>query len=457
MTAHLDYDVFVAGGGVAGWAAALAAARNGARTLLVERRSYLGGNLAAGLTILGFHNIEGQQIVHGIPQQLVDRLVAAGASPGHEINDQWSSSVVPVDPILAKTVMLDMALEAGADLLLYAQVIDAVKKDGALQGLVVQKKPGRETITSEVFIDATGDAHLSLLAGAPTQKGREADGEMQSPTLLFRLCNVDMPRLRAHLKDHPEDYVDWRMKPGKKVTPQMVERTSLFLILPQALQEAEARGDYVPRIDRVMFTTIPNSDDVLVNMLRGYEVDGTRSESITDAVIQLRRDLPKLVTFFRKYVPGFERAYAVEAEPDVLLRETRRIVGEYVLNRGDVLEGRRFGDSIALCGYYIDVHNPADPGSACVLSGTTYGIPYRSLLPQTVDGLLVAGRCISGTHEAAGSFRIMATCMATGEAAGTAAAMAAEKRVAPRALDTASLRRRLRAQGATVDWPEALV
>lgn len=182
-----------------------------------------------------------------------------------------------------------------------------------------------------------------------------------------------------------------------------------------------------------------------------------RSESITEAVVHLRRNLPSLVAFFRKYVPGFANSYAVEAEPDVLLRETRRIIGDYILNVGDVMEGRQFPDSIALGSYYIDVHNAGDPGNACVLSGTTYGIPYRCLLPRKVEGLLAAGSCISGTHEAAGSFRVMATCMATGEAAGTAAAVAVEEGITPRALDAARLRRRLLAQGATVDWPQGSV
>jgi hypothetical protein len=319
--------------------------------------------------------------------------------------------------------------------------------------VTIQKKSQQETIHSPVFIDATGDAYLALLAGAPTQQGNEEDGAMQSPTLLFRLCNVELRRLRDHLKAHPEDYVDWRMKPGKGVTAEMLERISLFLILPQALEEAEARGEYRPLIDRVMFTTIPNTKDVLVNMLRGFNIDGTRSESITDAVVQLRRNLPSLVAFFQKYVPGFENAYAAEAESEVWLRETRRIVGDYVLNTRDILLGRQFPDSIALGSYYIDVHNPADTGCSCVLSGTTYGIPYRCLLPQKIERLLVAGRCISGTHAAAGSFRVMATCMAIGQAAGAAAALTTQAGVTPRTIDTGLLRQKLLEQAALVDWP----
>ena len=453
MTLHREYDVFVAGGGVAGWAAAVSASRNGARTLLVERRSYLGGCLGAGLTILGFHNLQGQQVVHGVADELVDRLVEAGASQGYELLETWANSLVAVDPVHTKGILLDVALEAGVELLLHAEVVDAVKEGESLRAVVIQEKSGKETLRSRTFIDATGDAYLSLLAGAQIQKGREPDGEMQAPTLLFRLCNVDMRRLRDHLIAHPEDYVDWRMKPGKRVTTDMLEHISLFLIMPGALEEAAARGEYTPLIDRVMFTTIPNSKDVLVNMLRGHKIDGTRSESLTDAIVQLRRNLPSLVAFFRNYVPGFEEAYAAEAEPDVLLRETRRIVGDYVLDKEDIMNARQFADSIALGSYYIDVHNPADAGSSCVLSGTTYGVPYRCLLPKKAEGLLVAGRCISGSHEAAGSFRVMATCMAVGQAAGTAAALAAAEGIAPRALDVNKIRARLTQQGATLEWP----
>ena len=202
-----------------------------------------------------------------------------------------------------------------------------------------------------------------------------------------------------------------------------------------------------------MWSFFPGDSSLCVNMLRPYGVDGTCSESITKGLSHVRQDLLRLVGFFRKYIPGCQNAYPVDADPELLFRETRRIKGEYLLTAQDVLQGHQFADSVALGAYYLDVHNPDDPGCACVLSKETYGIPYRCLLPRGVEGLLVAGRAISGSAEAAGSFRVMATCMATGEAAGTAAALAVREGVAPREVHVGRLRERLLAQGAQIDWP----
>lgn len=446
-------QVVVVGGGTAGWVAALAAARNGADVFVIERRHHLGGNLSSGLGILGYFNVQSQQIVKGIADELVQRLIPLRGSDGYQLFDLWASSMVAVEPIVVKSVIQRMLEEAGVEFLFAAQATDAVVKDNRIVGLVVQKKSGRELVKGEIFIDATGDAEVAYQAGVPMRLGAEGSGAMQPPTLLFRLLNVDMQALRGHLKQHPEDYVDWRMKPGTKITPEFLDKVPIGLAFTRFLDQARANGDYDATIDRVMWGMFPNDRSMIVNMLRPYGVDGTRSESITRGLKQVRPDVLKLEAFFLKYIPGCQDAYAVDADPTLLLRETRRIEGEYVLTAQDVMEGRQFQDSIGLGGYYIDVHNPDDPACACVLSEGTYGIPYRCLVPQQIDNLLVAGRCISGTHEAAGSFRVMATCMAMGQGAGTAAALAVRTGVMPRALDTDKLRQKLVGQGALVNWP----
>jgi len=308
-------------------------------------------------------------------------------------------------------------------------------------------------VRGDVFVDATGDAELAYRAGAPVQLGNPQTGAMQPPTLLVRLLGVDMRAMREHLKAHPDDYVNWRLKPGKTITPAFLETVPIFLAFTRQLQAAREAGDFVATIDRVMFSAMPFDRSICVNMLRPYGVDGTRSESLTDGLRQLRPEVLKLERFFRKYIPGCEHAYAADVDPELLCRETRRIVGEYALTAEDVLAGRQFDDSVGLGGYYIDVHNPDDPGCACILSHGTYGIPYRCLLPQKIEGLLVAGRAISGTQPAAGSFRVMATCMAIGQGAGTAAALAAEQKVVPRQVSVERLREDLVSAGALVDAP----
>ena len=353
---------------------------------------------------------------------------------------------------MVKSVIQEMLTEAGVRFLFAAQVVGAETEGSRLTGVHVQKKSGGETLRADVFVDATGDAELAYQAGAAVQLGAEDAGVMQPPTLLFRLENVDITALRSYLKAHPDDFVNWRLKPGAQITPQFLDRVPIFLAFPRLLDEARRNGDYEATIDRVMFSVFPGQRGICVNMLRPFGVDGTRSESITDGLMQIRSDVLRLERFFRKYIPGCADAYAVDADPELLFRETRRIRGEYALTADDVLAGRQFPDSIGLGAYYIDYHNPANAGSACLFSEGTYGIPYRCLLPQGVDGLLVAGRAISGTTQAAGSFRVMAICMAIGEAAGTAAAIAAATGAAPRAISVQELRRRLLAARCLIDW-----
>lgn len=448
-----QHQVVIVGGGTSGWVAALAAARNGADVFVVERRHHFGGNLASGLPILGFFSFQSQQVVRGIADELVQRLIPLGGANSYQLFDLWHTSQVPVEPLSVKSLIQEMLEEAGVDFLLASQVTEVVVEDGRLTGFVVQKKSGRELIEGDVFIDATGDAEVAYLACASVRVGAEGSGAMQPPTLLIRLDNVDMKTMREYLKRHPNDYVTWRLKPGAQITPEFLDTVTMFLVFPRLLDEARANNDYDATIDRVMFSVFPNGRSVCVNMLRPYNVDGTRSESITDGLKQVRREVLKLEAFFQKYVPGCQDAYAVDSDPELLIRETRRIEGEYVLTAQDVLDGQQFEDSIGLGGYYIDIHNPSDPTCASVLSEGTYGIPYRCLLPKRIDNLLVAGRAISGTQEAAASYRVMATCMAIGEGAGTAAALAVQAGVIPRDLDTSSLRKKLVEQGALVDWP----
>jgi hypothetical protein len=447
------YQVVVAGGGTAGWIAALAAARTGAQVFLVERRHHLGGNLASGLPILGFFNFQSEQIVRGLAEELVQRLILAGGATGHQLTDMWQGSHTGLDPLVVKSVIQQMLEEAGVEFLFAAQVTDASVEDGQIRHVTIQKKAGREHIAADLFIDATGDAELAAQAGAPVQHGGPGSGAMQPPTLLFRLENVNLKALRSYLKSHPEDFVDWRMKPGKTITPEFLDTIPMFLAFPRLLDLAREKGDYAATIDRVMFSVLPHERGVCVNMLRPFNVDGTQSESLTDGIRQVRGEVLRLTAFFRKYIPGFADSYPVDADPELLLRETRRIDGEYSLTAEDVLNGHQFDDSIALGGYYIDYHNPGDAGCACVLSEGTYGIPYRCLVPREIDNLLIAGRAISGTPEAAGSFRVMATCMAIGQGAGVAAALAVQAGVQPRGLDVERLREELRAQDCLIDWP----
>ena len=222
------------------------------------------------------------------------------------------------------------------------------------------------------------------------------------------------------------------------------------------MKEVPFKGGYSPYINRFMFTATPDDQGVVVNMLRAHHVDGTRSESLSRATVDLYRSLVPLVEFFRARIPGFARCSLCDSEPEIQLRETRRIAGDYPLAATDVMEGRFFDDTIAVGGYFIDIHSSTDSAGIWKLLEKPYGIPYRALLPQGLENVIAAGRCISGEREAAASYRVMATCMATGAGCrrgggdgrrrshGAAAGSL-------RAVDPTALRQRLRAHGAIVE------
>jgi len=445
------YDVIVIGGGTSGWIAALAAARQGAEVLLVERRGHAGGALASGLPILGFFDIHKNRAVGGYAQEFVQRMTAAGGCEGPVFSDAWHASSVPLNNAVVKSTIVRMLHEAGVHLRLFSQVV-AVQADGpSMRAVTLQGRSGRERVEGRVFVDASGDAEVSHLAGAAV---RSSD-DLQPPSLLFRLENVDLNELDDYLVAHPEVFYNRRLIPGRKITPDFYRNRDFYLVHEDLIDSVPYEGDWMPYVDRFMFSVIPGTERraVVVNTLRGLFVDGTDSGSLTAGTVQLYRNLPHLVSFFRERIPGFARCYPADSDPEIQLRETRRIAGDATLTAEDIEDGRTPEDTIALGCYYIDVHSSRDKTNASRLTDKAYGIPYRTLLPGGIEGVIAAGRCISGTKEAAGSFRVMATCMAVGQAAGTAAALAARTDSTPRALDADVIRRILQHEGAILSSP----
>ncbi|MFH9002169.1 FAD-dependent oxidoreductase [Streptomyces afghaniensis] len=450
-------EVLVVGGGPAGFAAAVAAADAGAEVVLVERYGFLGGNATAALVmpLMSFHNEhkqatfsesgedarllptdhgEGEPVVQGVLWQLLDRLMGRG---GCLKPSPRTGYTVPFDPELFKLVLLDMVDEAGVRMLFHAFASTALRLDDGWR-VVFETKSGPVVIDADVVVDGTGDGDVAAACGAPYEIGRPEDGLVQPMTLMFRVADFARPDFAEYVREHPDQ---WRGVHG----------------LWDLVEEARADGDLrLPREDILFFAT-PHPREVSVNSTRVNRVLGTSVWDLTRAEYTARRQLAEIDRFLRTRVPGFEESYVVQSGTHIGVRETRRVVGDYHLTGHDILAARRFPDVVAHGAYPVDIHNPRGSGTTLkrVPEGSFYDIPLRCLVPQGTERLLVAGRCISGTHVAHSSYRVMPIAMATGQAAGVCAALTVRHKHGPRGVPYRLVQRELLRQGARlrIDLP----
>jgi len=408
------YDVVVVGAGSAGSAAAISSARLGARTLLVDRLPFLGGTSTAVLdTFYAFYTPgeRARRVVGGLGWEVAERLKADGMA-FERPNTYGAGTGVTYDPEVLKVVWERLAEDAQVDVLLHTWATGVELRDGRTVAVRTWNKGGESVIQAGAIIDSSGDADLCAMAGVPYEDARSTPN-LQSLSTIFRVANVDTEKASA------------------------LPRAELWARMRRAAES----GDYrLPRLEGSWHRT-PHAGVITVHMTRIPNVDATDPEQLTRAEIEGRRQVREYHRFLRDKVPGFDRSVLVATSPAIGVRESRRVIGDYRLTRDDVLDARRFEDEIALCGAPIEDHAAgADTRWTYVPESGVYGIPYRCLLPEGVEGMLVAGRCFSATHDAHASARSMATCMAMGQAAGTAAAMSVASQATPRSVERAALR-----------------
>jgi hypothetical protein len=456
-----EYDVVVIGAGAAGVAAAVAAARNGARTIMVDAGPMIGGEMISGIPIDGCVSTAGEWVVGGVIREIFAECDRLGGYIG-VVNDFRSLHVIACDPEIMKIAILNYVKKAGVKLLLYTFAENVVVQRGRVEGVIVLNKNQRTLLRAKVVIDCSGDGDIAVAAGAAFEKGDEAAGDLQPVTMVFRMMGIDTPRLLDFVKAHPENFglaehVDKRMTVEQAA--EGLHRQGLAKVFMVSngplMRDAIARGElYQSSMIAVTPVSLARREVSLNTTRLGY-LDATNTDKLSAALPDLTEQVWICAEFMKKNVPGFENAVYSGIAPRIGIRETRRIIGDVVLSGDDIMQARKRDDGIGKGAHELDIHL-AGTGHvrSTIKDGGSYDIPFGCLLPKGLANLMVAGRNFSSTREAHSSARVMGTCMAMGQATGTAAALCASSNAwggDVRELAVGRLRDVLRSQGAVLD------
>ncbi|MBK9291848.1 MAG: FAD-dependent oxidoreductase [Bacteroidetes bacterium] len=404
------YDILVAGAGIAGISAAVAAGRLGASVLLVEHYPFPGGMSSAGMVSPFMKSVTGgKNLVRGIYLEIEDRMRHIG---GMIDNGFYSWAF--------RAVANNMLSDAGVHLAYNSDVTEVFRHNDRITGIKLLSPTGYRIVEADQFIDTTGDAQLVALGGFPWLKGDEQTGKLQALTLFFRMGGIDVQRTAEYSARHPEDFLPW-----------MDFNFDFSRIVSIAgykglIRKAKDEGRFPADVDYVFFTTLPSSGEGSFNTTNILGIDPTTSFTLTQAEQEGHRQVAQIVDFLNSDVPGFEQAYLIDTAVQVGVRETRRAQAQYMVTGHDVLSGAKFDDAVARACYGIDIHGQKGEESRMdeLQEGDYYEVPLRSLRVAESENLFVAGRCIGATREGHAALRIQPTASATGEACGVAAALA---------------------------------
>ncbi len=414
------YDIIVVGGGIAGSAAALSAARAGQNVLLIEKSNALGGTatncLVNPFMPYSYNDPETNEKValsRGIFTEILERLRECNCL--YEYHDLEFDTAFNEEYL--KLILNRMLIQAGAKLLFHSCLVESTINEGHIESITVVNKSGKQTYYADCLIDATGDGDLAAMSGCSFQLGREEDNLCQPMTLCFRVGNVDVD---AYIQNDRKEAI-------------------------RLYKEYKEAGRIKNVYEKILTFRHPSKGVLHFNSTRIVKKNPVDAMDITEAEIEAREQAFELFAFMKEHVPSFKDAILLSTAASIGVRESRMIEGEYTLTQEDLLNLTKFEDSIAAGNYDIDIHNPEGSGTThhYFKSGEYYTIPYRCLTPKKTDNLLVAGRCISATHEAQASCRIMPICFCLGQAAGTAAALATKNKTGVKSIDIKELRTKL--------------
>ena len=446
-----EYDVVVCGGGPSGCAAALAAKREGLRTLLIESMGQLGGMAVTGLVShwLGGRTQEGEWVVGGLFKSLAEEAAKQGYAVLPKLKEgekyhpygwyNWFIHGVPLDPF-AVDLFLDEKMEtAGIDVLFHTQIVDAIVKENTISHLIIYNRGGLQAIKAIAVIDATGNAEVAFKSNCETMKGRKEDGKMTPASLIFHVYNVNEKALTKYIE--------------KERDPK----------LRKLITELREKGIWDFPYDIFIATKLVEDGEFYINTNRLTGVDGTDGISLSEGMKRGRKEIHRLMEIFKKNIPGFENARIKTIAPQMGIRETRRIIGDFILLVEDLAQDKTFDDCIGFSMYGWDLPDPDKPSiqpfanddvsgyKYKIKKGLSTPLPYRIMLPKPVTNLICPGRAVSVEGQVLGPIRVMAPCMAMGEAAGMAAEQVVKNLTSFSEINIMTLREKLIKAGAIID------
>ncbi|MBI5113173.1 MAG: FAD-dependent oxidoreductase [Rhodovulum sp.] len=458
---HLSFDVAVVGGGAAGIGAAIAAAKSGARTALIEAGPMFGGELLSGMSVDGVLNGRGEWVVRGVADEIFEECRQMDGFIG-PLHDYRLICYVCCDPEVMKIAIARVLARHGVVPILYTQVTDVAVENGTVRSIVLTHKNRRTLLSAKHFVDASGDGDVAAMAGAPTEFSDET-GELQPLSLMFRMSGVETGPFLDFIRDNPTSLAvgeSEAVRAGRtdeelaQAIHAQGEPTVFFRGNGPFLGGAIQRGEMFPTALIMIMPTSKPRKEVCVNATRVAEnISGLDAPGVSRVVATLMDQVWQTATFLKTRCPGFEGASFAGLAPRVGIRETRRVMGEYVLSGDEAASATKQKDVITKGAHHIDIHQDGiRQVRIAIADGGSYDIPFGCLIPKAVRNLLVAGRCISTDRVANGTTRMMGQCLGTGHAAGLAAAMCVEAgHDDVRALSVPALQVRLRQQGAVLD------
>ncbi|MBE5772122.1 MAG: FAD-dependent oxidoreductase [Clostridiales bacterium] len=441
-----EFDIVVLGAGPAGLAAALAAARNGAKVLLADKNGYLGGNMTLGLPLLAYLDKDGRRVVKGIAQEFIDDLwnyeTPYGRAASTHLPCPLHNSVTLYDHEIFKFVAFRKVLDAGIEILLHSELRGVNVENHTLKSIELMGKGWIIDVKAKIFIDATGDGDMAYLCGASYEKGQKDTGVLQPPTLMFNVRGVDLDKTLDFIAADPEQMVHCdTMEIGEGFNADFFRKNPNHVLVGMRKLFLQLKAEGKMPIDRDTLIYIKSllPDEIHLNCTRHLGTDGSDVFSLTHAEIEGYLQIEKFVEALRAYVPGFEKCYISQIYPTMGIRESRRFKGIRVLTEEEVLRGDMGDETIGIGSYIIDIH-AGDGNGTIIKKIPPYGLPYGMTVSSEIEGLMFAGRCASMDAVVMSSARVMPICMAMGEGAGVGAALAIRHGISPKNVDVKEIR-----------------